>query len=57
MKGLIGNTWLILLYTVQIPISDVCTNLKNPRSSSSLEIFDNNFHIHYIGARDRKRKT
>ena len=27
---------------------------KNPRSSSSLEIFDNNCHIYYLGVRDRK---
>ena len=36
-------------------ISDVCTKFQNPRSSRR-EIFDENFHIHYIGVRDRKRK-
>ena len=48
--GLISN----ILYTVQLVLSDVCTKFQNSRSSSSLEIFDENFHIHYIGVRDRK---
>ena len=51
IKGLISNMWLILLYTVQLVIPDFCTKFQNPRSSSSLEIFDQNFHIHYIGVR------
>ena len=48
--------WLNILYTVQLVISDVCTKLQNSRSNSSGEIFDENFHIHYLGVRDRKRK-
>ena len=52
IKGLISHMWLILLYTVQPVIPDVCTKFQNPRSSSSLEIFDENFHIHYLGVRD-----
>ena len=35
IKGLISHMWLILLYTVQPVIPDVCTKFQNPRSSSS----------------------
>ena len=51
IKGLISH-WLILLYTVQPVIPDVCTKFQSPRSSSSREIFDENFHINYLGVRD-----
>ena len=36
--------WLNFIYTVQLLISDVCTKFQNSRSSSSREIFDENFH-------------
>ena len=39
-------------YTVQLLISDVCTKFQNSSSSSSGEIFDKNFHMHYLGVRD-----
>ena len=39
-------------YTVQLLISDVCTEFQISRSSSSGEIFDENFHMHYLGVRD-----
>ena len=39
-------------YTVQHVISDVCTKFQNSRSSSSGEIFEENFHMHYLGVRD-----
>ena len=48
--------WLNFLYTVELVISDVCTKFQNSRSSSSGEIFDENFHMHYLGVRDGKRK-
>ena len=35
IKGLISHMWLILLYTVQPVIPDVCTKFQNPRSSTS----------------------
>ena len=54
IKGLIKHMWLILKYTVQPVIPDVCTKFRNPRSSSSQEIINKNFHIHYLGVRDRK---
>ena len=38
-----------LLYTVQLVIPDVCTKFQNSRSSSSGEIFDENFQMHYLG--------
>ena len=34
-KGTDIHMWLILLYTVQPVIPDVCTKFQNPRSSSS----------------------
>ena len=52
IKGMISNMWLNFLNTVQLLISDVCTKFQNPRSSSSGEIFDENFHMHYLGVRD-----
>ena len=35
IKGLISHMWLILKYTVQSIIPDVCTKFQNSRSSSS----------------------
>ena len=52
IKGLISHTWLILYYTIQPVMPDVCTEFQNPRSSSSREIFNENFNIHYLGVRD-----
>ena len=34
IKGLISNMWLILEYTVQLVIPDVCIKFQNPQSSS-----------------------
>ena len=55
-KGTDNNMWLILLYTVQLVISDFCAKFQNSRSFSSGEIFDKKFHMHYLGVRDGKRK-
>ena len=44
------------LYTKQLVISDVCSEFQNSKLSSSQEIFDANFHIHYIGFRDRNNE-
>ena len=55
-KGTDNNMWLIFLYTLQLVISDICTKLKNSRSSSYGEIFDENFQMHYLGVRDGIRK-
>ena len=33
IKGLISHMWLILEYTVQRVIPDVCTKFQNPKSS------------------------
>ena len=45
------------LYTVQLVISDVCTKFQYSRSSSAGEIFDENFHMHYLEVKDGKRKN
>ena len=50
------HMWLIFLNTVQLVISDVCTKFQNFRPSSSGESFDENFHMHYLGVREGKRK-
>ena len=55
IKGLISHMWQNLYYTVQLVIPDVCAKFQNPRSSSSREILDENFHIHYLGVTDRIR--
>ena len=34
IRGLISHMWLILEYTVQLVIPDVCTKFQDPRSSS-----------------------
>ena len=40
----------ILSYTIQVVVSDVCTEFQNPRPSSSWETFDTTFPD--IGLRD-----
>ena len=57
IKRLISNTWLNFLYTVQLLISDVCTKFQNSRSSSSGEIFVENFNMHYLGVKIEKGKN
>ena len=52
IKGLISNMWLNFSYIVHLLISDNCTKFQNSRSSSSGEIFDENFHMHYLGVGD-----
>ena len=44
------------LFTMQQVIPNICTKFQNPRHSSSLEIFDTNFPMYYIGVRDGKRR-
>ena len=50
IQELISNMWLILCYTVQLVIPNVCTKFQNPKSSSFREIFDRkkltNTHAH-----------
>ena len=47
---------LILLYTAQKAIPNVSIKFQNPRYSSSWEIFDTDFPMHYIGLRYGKKK-
>ena len=35
IQELISNMWLILCYTVQLVIPNICTKFHNPKSSSS----------------------
>ena len=51
-KGIIGSSMLILCYTIQQVIPNICTKFQNPRHSSSWEIFGTNFPMYYIGVRD-----
>ena len=53
--GMISSSMLILFYTIQQVISNICTKFQNPRHSSSCEIFDTNFPMYYIGRRDGKK--
>ena len=46
---------LIVSYTKQAT-PNVCTKFRNPRCSSSWEIFDTNFPMKYIGVKIEKRK-
>ena len=54
-KGNDKSSMLILFYTTQQVIPNLCTKFQNPRRSSSLEIFDTNFPMYYIGVRDGKK--
>ena len=46
---------LILFYTIQQVMPNICSKFQNPRHSSSWEIFDTNFPMYYIGMRDEKK--
>ena len=45
---------LILFYTIQKVIPNICSKFQNPRYSSSWEIFDTNFPMYCDGMRDGK---
>ena len=53
IKEMVG---LILSYTMQLVIPNICTKFKNPRCSCFWEIFDTNFLMYYIGVRDGKKQ-
>ena len=46
IKGLISRRRLILSYTIQEVIPNICTKFQNPRCSSSWEIFDEKKSLH-----------
>ena len=52
---MISSSMLILFYTKQQVIPNICTKFQNPRRSSSWEIFDTNFSMFYTGLRDGKK--
>ena len=54
IKEMISRRRLILFYTIQQVIPNICTKFQNPRRSSSREIFDTNFTMYYIGVRNGK---
>ena len=55
-KQYVADSFINSIHVVEIVINEVCTKFQNTRSSSSWEIFDENFHIHYTGERERKSK-
>ena len=56
IRRMISSSMLILSYTIQQVIPNICTKFQNPRCSSSWEIFDTNFPMYYMGVRDGKKK-
>ena len=53
---MISSSMLILFYTVQQVIPNICTKFQNPRHSSSWEIFDTNFPMYYTGEMEKRKK-
>ena len=56
IKEMVSIRRLILSYTMQQVIPNICTKFQNPRSSCSWEIFDTNYLMYYIGVRDGKKQ-
>ena len=56
IKEMTTMRMLILSYTIQLVIPNLCTQFQNPSCSSSWEIFDTNLPMHYIVVRGRKLK-
>ena len=56
LKGMTSSSKLILFYTIQQVIPNICTRFQNLRHSRSWEIFDTNFPMYYIGVRDGKKE-
>ena len=55
-KGNDKRRKLILSYTIQQVIPNICIKFQNPRQSSSWETLDTNFPMYYIGVRNGKKK-
>ena len=55
-KKMVRSRRLILSYTMQQVILNICTKFQNPRCSCSWEIFDTIFPMYYIGVRDGKKQ-
>ena len=53
---MISSSMLILFYTLQQVITNICTIFQNPKRSSSWEIFVTNFPMYYIGVRDENKE-
>ena len=58
IKEMVSIRRLILSYTMQQVIPNICTKFQNPRCSCSWEIFWHKFlPMYYIGVRDGKMKN
>ena len=57
IQELLSNMRLILSYTVQLVIPNVCTKFDNPKSSSCYEIFDDGRCTYALHRRDGKIET
>ena len=57
IKKMVSIRRLILSYTMQRVIPNICAKFQNLRCSSFWEIFDTNFPMYYIGVRDGKMQT
>ena len=49
--------WLILCYTIQLVIPDVCTKFKILNQICSEKCLTEDVHIHYIGVRNEKKEN
>ena len=56
IKEMVSIRRLILSYTMQQVIPNICIKFQNPTCSCSWEIFDTNFPMYYIGVRDGKKE-
>ena len=53
---MVSNMRLILSYTKQQAMPNICIKFQNPGCSCSWEIFDTNFPKYYIGVKDGKKQ-
>ena len=56
IKEMVSIRRLILSYTMQQVIHNICTKFQDPRCSCSREIFDTNVPMYYSGVRDGKKQ-
>ena len=56
IKEMVSIRRLILSYTMQHVIPNICTTFQDPRCSCSWEIFDTNVPMYYTGVRDGKKQ-
>ena len=54
--GMISSSMLILFYTIQQVIPNICTNFQNLGAVVPEKSFVTNFPMYYIGVRDGKKE-